>query len=77
MLPICPDDFGEGGWRGAHESAKQDEDPAGSWVHAYLHRKEGDISNAAYWYSRCGRRPSQAGLQEEWEEIAATLLSSG
>ncbi len=65
----------KGDWTRAHESAQQDEGPEGSWVHAYLHRKEGDSSNAAYWYSRAGRRPSGATLEEEWEEIAASLLA--
>ena len=79
-----PPDFGlalrglwwdaKGDWTRAHESAQQDEGVAGSWVHAYLHRKEGDASNASYWYSRAGRRPSESGLGEEWEEIAAALL---
>lgn len=64
----------KGDWTRAHESAQQDEGPDGSWVHAYLHRKEGDPSNAAYWYSRAGRRPSRASLEEEWEEIAGALL---
>jgi hypothetical protein len=40
----------KGDWTRAHESAQQDEGPEGSWVHAYLHRKEGDQGNAAYWY---------------------------
>ena len=40
----------KGDWTRAHESAQQDEGKDGSWVHAYLHRKEGDQSNAAYWY---------------------------
>jgi hypothetical protein len=42
----------KGDWTRAHESAQQDEDIEGSWVHAYLHRKEGDQGNAAYWYRR-------------------------
>ena len=42
-------------WTRAHESAQQDEGRDGSWVHAYLHRKEGDQGNAAYWYSRAGK----------------------
>jgi len=67
----------KGDWTKAHESAQQDEGVAGSWVHAYLHRKEGDGSNAAYWYSRAGRRPSKATLEQEWEEIATALLSEG
>lgn len=45
----------KGDWTRAHESAQQDEGPEGSWVHAYLHRKEGDQDNAAYWYGRAGK----------------------
>jgi hypothetical protein len=67
----------KGDWARAHESAQQDEDVAGSWVHAYLHRKEGDNSNASYWYSRAGRRPSKSALKEEWEEISTALLAGG
>jgi hypothetical protein len=66
----------KGDWRKAHESAQQDEGPAGSWVHAYLHRKEGDASNAGYWYRRAGRPPSHARLEDEWIEIANALLLS-
>jgi hypothetical protein len=64
----------KGDWTKAHESAQQDEGPAGAWVHAYLHRKEGDASNAAYWYSRAGKRPSQAAFDREWSEIITSLL---
>src|SRR5215471_12471373 len=67
----------KGDWKRAHESAQQDEGVEGSWVHAYLHRKEGDRSNAAYWYNRAGRRPSESGLEEEWKEIAIALLAAG
>jgi hypothetical protein len=42
----------KGGWTRAHDSAQQDEGPEGSWVHAYLHRKQGDNANAVYWYAR-------------------------
>ena len=66
---------GKGKWEKAHESAQQDEGPAGSWVHAYLHRKEGDTSNAAYWYRRAGKPASQSSLEQEWLEIARSLLS--
>jgi hypothetical protein len=45
----------KGDWTRAHESAQQDEGVEGSWVHAYLHRKEGDQGNAAYWYGRAGK----------------------
>jgi hypothetical protein len=65
----------KGDWKRAHESAQQDEGPTGAWVHAYLHRKEGDISNAAYWYSRAGRTPAHHSPEQEWTEIARALLS--
>jgi hypothetical protein len=64
----------KGNWTKAHESAQQDEGPDGSWVHAYLHRKEGDSSNAAYWYQRAGKAPAHGSLEQEWEEIAGSLL---
>ncbi len=63
-----------GDWTRAHESAQQDEGPHGSWVHAYLHRKEGDHSNAAYWYSRAGKPICREPLAFEWQQIAASLL---
>jgi hypothetical protein len=66
----------KGSWRQAHESAQQDESRAGSWVHAYLHRKEGDSSNAGYWYRRAGKPPSPVPLEQEWLEIAESLLSA-
>jgi hypothetical protein len=64
----------KGNWKRAHESAQQDEGPAGSWVHAYLHRKEGDSSNAGYWYRRANKPPVQSSLEQEWLEIAESLL---
>ena len=67
----------KGDWKQAHESAQQDEGPAGSWVHAYLHRKEGDSSNAGYWYSRADKPPAQSSLEQEWLEIVESLLSEG
>jgi hypothetical protein len=67
---------GRGDWEKAHESAQQDEGPAGSWVHAYLHRKEGDISNAGYWYHRAGKPPASGSLEEEWNAIASSLLGA-
>ena len=64
----------KGDWKRAHESAQQDEGPAGSWVHAYLHRKEGDSSNAGYWYSRAQKVPSKSSLEQEWLAITDALL---
>ena len=66
----------KGDWDRAHESAQEDEGPTGSWVHAYLHRKEGDPSNAGYWYRRAGKNPSRLALQEEWLEIVKSLLTT-
>lgn len=65
---------GKGDWTRAHESAQQDEGPAGSWVHAYLHRKEGDQGNAAYWYQRAGKPVCCESLETEWLNIAKALL---
>jgi hypothetical protein len=58
------------------QQAEQDRECA--WVHAYLHRKEGDIGNAGYWYSRAGRAlPAQSvTLEAEWDEIARALAGS-
>jgi len=64
----------KGNWTRAHQSAQQDEGPSGAWVHAYLHRKEGDSSNAAYWYHRAGKSPARSSLEDEWLEIAGSLL---
>jgi hypothetical protein len=67
---------GKGDWRRAHEAAQKDEGLDGAWVHAYLHRKEGDASNAAYWYRRAGRTAASGPLADEWDEIVKTLLGS-
>ena len=64
----------KGDWTKAHESAQQDEGLDGSWVHAYLHRKEGDQGNADYWYGRAGKPSNRGSLQEEWREIVAAML---
>lgn len=63
-----------GDWTQAHESAQENESPAGAWVHAYLHRKEGDASNAAYWYQRAGKPVARGSFEEEWTQIATALL---
>ena len=65
---------GKGNWERAHESAQQDEGVEGSWVHAYLHRKEGDQNNAAYWYRRAGKPMCPESLDAEWLGIARALL---
>ena len=64
-----------GDWDAAHNAAQDEHGRDGSWVHAYLHRKEGDLGNAGYWYSRAGRKmPAQSvTLEAEWEAIAREL----
>lgn len=64
----------KGDWTRAHESAQQDEGVEGSWVHAYLHRKEGDQSNAGYWYRRAGKPVCRETLDVEWLSIVRDLL---
>jgi hypothetical protein len=64
-----------GDWATAHDCAQADPGPVGAAVHAYLHRKEPDLSNARYWYNRAGRIPYTATLDEEWEALATELLA--
>ena len=65
----------KGDWTKAHEHAQAQDDKVGAWVHAYLHRKEGDLDNARYWYGRARRMPIRdAPLEAEWDEIARALL---
>ncbi|MBS1668776.1 MAG: hypothetical protein JST58_15480 [Bacteroidetes bacterium] len=62
-------------WAAAHDLVNELDLPKASWVHAYLHRKEGDISNAGYWYRRAGKKMPDYSLQKEWEEITLALLA--
>ena len=64
-----------GDWDEAHRIAQDVAGTDGAWVHAYLHRKEGDEGNAGYWYRQAGRPHSRATLEEEWEAIAVALLA--
>jgi hypothetical protein len=64
----------KGNWPAAHELVDELEETKAYWVHAYLHRKEGDISNANYWYRKAGKTMPTYSLQEEWEEIVSALL---
>jgi len=63
-----------GEWDAAHTVAQDIDDRSGAWVHAYLHRKEGDPGNAAYWYDRAGQPVATDSLDAEWTRIAAALL---
>jgi hypothetical protein len=65
-----------GNWDRAHDAAQADEGGTGDWVHAYLHRKEGDAGNAAYWYRRARKPICHASLDEEWAAIAEALLKA-
>ena len=65
-----------GEWDAAHQLAQEVDDVDGAWVHAYLHRKEGDASNAAYWYRRAGKAIARESLDAEWESIVTALLGT-
>jgi hypothetical protein len=65
----------KGDWARAHEAAQAGADADSAWVHAYLHRKEGDLANARYWYARAGRPAAAGALDDEWAMIAAAMLS--
>jgi hypothetical protein len=65
---------GKGDWHKAHELAQDVPDPDGAWVHAFLHRKEGDAANAAYWYRRAGQPVCRDSLDQEWESIVSAFL---
>jgi len=64
----------KGDWERAHEIAQRDASAAGSWVHAHLHRVEGDEGNAGYWYARAGRPPARGDLAVERAAIIAALV---
>lgn len=69
---------GKGDWDRAHGIVQEDEASADcAWVHAYLHRVEGDRANAAYWYRRAARTAPGGDLQAEWRAIAGALLGKG
>lgn len=64
-----------GDWDAAHRAAQDDECRDAAWVHAYLHRKEGDAGNAAYWYRRAGRPVASGSLEAEWAAVVEALLA--
>ena len=80
-LPAPPDDAPRAAlwwaardeWEKAHEAAQSDDGRDAAWVHAYLHRVEGDLENARYWYGQAGRPVATGALTVEWEAIAAAL----
>lgn len=64
----------KGDWDKAHALVQDDESKAAAWVHAHLHRIEGDQSNADYWYARAGKPRPEGSTDDEWPVIAAQLL---
>src|SRR5689334_259707 len=62
-------------WQRAHNIVQDEVDRDSAWVHAYLHRKEGDLDNAGYWYRKARQSASAQSLSQEWEAIASALLS--
>ena len=64
----------KGNWNAAHAIAQEIENETGSWIHAYLHRKEGDLGNAGYWYRRASQPVAHDPLEQEWTRIVTALL---
>ena len=65
---------GKDDWEKAHTIIQDINDQTAAWIHAYLHRKEGDIGNADYWYARAGKKRPAFSLGEEWGKMVNTLL---
>ena len=63
-----------GDWEAAHRVAQDVDDRDGAWVHAYLHRKEGALGNAGYWYGQAHQPVTADGLDAEWERLVRALL---
>lgn len=64
----------KGDWEKAHRLVQDEPSREAAWVHAYLHRVEGDLGNAQYWYGKARQRPATSELDTEWAAIAAALL---
>lgn len=64
----------KGDWDRAHKIVQDESSREAAWVHAYLHRVEGDLGNAGYWYRQAGQVAAKDSLEAEWQRIAATLL---
>jgi hypothetical protein len=67
----------KGGWDQAHKIVQDEEGTDAAWVHAYLHRVEGDSANAGYWYRRAGKPVATGSFETEWGRMVSTLLGSG
>src|SRR3954449_1975921 len=64
----------KGDWDKAHKIVMNEEPAEAAWVHAYLHRVEGDLVNAGYWYRQAAQPAAQDSLEAEWERIVSALL---
>lgn len=67
---------GKGDWDAAHKIAQDEHSADGAWVHAYLHRVEGDLPNARYWYAQAGKPPRSDELAAEWQAISEALIAA-
>jgi hypothetical protein len=67
----------KGGWDAAHKLVQDEASADAAWVHAYLHRVEGDLGNAGYWYRQAGQPVAKDSPEAEWERIVSALLGSG
>lgn len=67
---------GKGDWDAAHETIQDVNSKNAAWIHAYLHRKEGDAGNAGYWYSRAGKEMARVSLDQEWNDLVEYFLAS-
>ena len=65
----------KGDWEKSHNIIQDIDDKKAAWIHAYLHRKEGDIWNADYWYGKAGKKRPEVSLEEEWEIIVKALIA--
>ncbi|MCB8839842.1 hypothetical protein [Aurantimonas sp. VKM B-3413] len=72
-LRLALDRLADGDWDAAHAIVQDDPSADAAWIHAHLHRVEGDPGNAAYWYRRAGRPPATGTLDEEFAEIRRAL----
>lgn len=62
-------------WEAAHQTVQEIDSVKAAWIHAYLHRKEGDIANSRYWYALAKKKiPNNLDLKQEWEEIVREML---
>ena len=72
-LVAALDRVGSGDWEGAHQAVQDDNSPEAAWVHAHLHRVEGDLENAGHWYRRAGKPQATGDLETERRDIQRAL----